>query len=387
MRTSRNIQKRSSAASPGIVRGKGLLGRAGLVGLLGALALVLCPAPVDAHQTRLSSSKLKIEGPAAEAMLELNGIDLNVATGLMLTDSADQVVPERLPQARATISAYVLERVSLEAAEGTRCEGAAGTIQPRNDHVLVELRFRCPDAAQPAAYRVALFHEIDPAARHMVTVDAQRQWIGLLGAANPVLELAKGGESLWRTLWRYFLSGVEHIAIGYDHIAFLFAVIVLGRRLWPLFAVITAFTIAHSITLSLAVLEVVTLPSRLVEIAIAASIVYVAAENFFVRDLRRRWWITFAFGLIHGFGFASVLRDYGLPQDRVVPVLAAFNVGVEAGQLLIVCVAIGVWKAAFVAAARLGFAAGEDAQRRAALVVSGIVLMAALYWLAERFLA
>jgi hypothetical protein len=124
----------------------------------------------------------------------------------------------------------------------------------------------------------------------------------------------------------------------------------------------------------------------MVEIAIAASIVYVAAENFFVRDLRHRWWITFAFGLVHGFGFASVLRDYGLPQDRVVPVLAAFNVGVEAGQLLIVCSAILVWKAAFAVAARWKIPADESAQRRAALMVSGIVLAAALYWLVERFL-
>jgi hydrogenase/urease accessory protein HupE len=233
---------------------------------------------------------------------------------------------------------------------------------------------------------VTLFHEIDPAARHMVTVDAERSWIGLLGAANPVLQLRESAESLWRTLWRYFLSGVEHIAIGYDHIAFLFAVIVLGRRFWPLFAVVTAFTVAHSITLSLAVLDVVTLPSRMVEIAIAASIVYVAAENFFVTDIRHRWWLTFAFGLIHGFGFASVLREYGLPQDRVVPVLAAFNVGVEAGQLLIVGMAVVAWKGGFAIAGRYGLPRSETTQRKVALAVSAIVLVLALYWLVQRFL-
>lgn len=356
------------------------------LGGLGALAFLVCSLPVEAHQTRLSSSRLKIEGSAAEAVLELNGVDLNVAAGLALTDSADQVAPERLREAQERISAYVLDRVALELPGESRCEAAVASIQPKNDHVLVELRFRCLPSEQPAAYRVTLFHEIDPAARHMVTVEAGRKRIGLLGAANPVLELRKAADSLWQTLWRYFLSGVEHIAIGYDHIAFLFAVIVLGRRFWPLFAVITAFTVAHSITLSLAVLEVVTLPSRMVEIAIAASIVYVAAENFFVRDLRRRWWVTFVFGLIHGFGFASVLREYGLPQDRVVPVLAAFNVGVEAGQLLIVCVAIGAWKAAFAIGARWGLPADERAQRKAALAVSVIVLVAALYWLVERFL-
>jgi hydrogenase/urease accessory protein HupE len=393
MRTTKDTRSTKNsldAVNSGIVRSKGQVaaGRFAecFLGALGALAVLICSLPVEAHQTKLSSSRLKIEGSTAEAVLELNGIDLNIAAGLTITDSADQVVPERLREAQERISAYVLERVALELPGALRCEGATGSIQPKNDHVLVELRFGCPPTEQPAAYRVTLFHEIDPAARHMVTVEAERKWIGLLGAASPVLDLHQSGESLWQTLWRYFLSGVEHIAIGYDHIAFLFAVIVLGRRFWPLFAVITAFTVAHSITLSLAVLEVMTLPSRLVEIAIAASIVYVAAENFFVKDLRRRWWITFAFGLIHGFGFASVLRDYGLPQDRVVPVLAAFNVGVEAGQLLIVCSAILVWKAAFAVAARWKIPADERAQRRAALMVSGIVLAAALYWLVERFL-
>jgi hydrogenase/urease accessory protein HupE len=349
-------------------------------------AMLALGSIAHAHQTKLSSSKLTISGSTAEAVLELNGIDLNVASGLTLTDSDAKVLPERLREAEQRISAYVLEHVSVDQSGGARCAGEPASIQPKNDHVLVELRFRCPPPEQPGAYRVTLFHEIDPAARHMVTVDAERSWIGLLGAANPVLQLRKSAESLWRTLWRYFLSGVEHIAIGYDHIAFLFAVIVLGRRFWPLFAVVTAFTVAHSITLSLAVLDVVTLPSRMVEIAIAASIVYVAAENFFVTDIRHRWWLTFAFGLIHGFGFASVLREYGLPQDRVVPVLAAFNVGVEAGQLLIVGMAVVAWKGGFAIAGRYGLPRSETTQRKVALAVSAIVLVLALYWLVQRFL-
>lgn len=349
--------------------------------------LITVPALGHAHQTKLSSSKLKIEGDAAEAILELNGVDLNVATGLVLTGTADQVLAEQLREHRQEIFAYVAERASLGFVGGTRCEATPGSVEAKADHVVIALGFRCPPLGEALAYRVTLFHEVDPAARHIVTVETDRAWMGLLGAGNPVLELRQAKAGLWQTLWHYFLAGVEHIAIGYDHIAFLLAVIVLGRRFWPLFAVVTAFTIAHSITLSLAVLEVVTLPSRLVEIAIAASIVYVAAENFFVTDIRRRWWLTFVFGLVHGFGFASVLREYGMPQDRIVPVLAAFNVGVEAGQLLIVLAAVAVWKAAFAVAPRLGFPESETAQRKVALVVSGLVLMLALYWLVERFLA
>ena len=183
-------------------------------------------------------------------------------------------------------------------------------------------------------------------------------------------------------MWHYLLAGVEHIAIGYDHIAFLIAVIVWGRKLWPLVKVVTAFTIAHSITLSLAVLDVVRLPSLLVETLIAMSIVYVAAENFFVRDMRHRAWITFAFGLIHGFGFASVLRDYGLPQDAVVPALAAFNVGVEIGQVLIVAASFAL----FMVVNRLLRDAkmAMPAMRAMPLALSGVILLLGLYWTVER---
>jgi hydrogenase/urease accessory protein HupE len=220
----------------------------------------------------------------------------------------------------------------------------------------------------------------------MVSVDGDRKFIGLLGVKTPQMTLLQSASSKWQTALRYVASGIEHIAIGYDHIAFLLAVIVLGRRFWPLFKAVTAFTIAHSITLTLAVLRIVELPSALVETLIAASIVYVAAENFFVRDIRHRWWITFAFGLIHGFGFASVLRDYGLPEDAIGLALLSFNVGVEIGQLLIVVAAVIIWQLGFRVAGALGFQITEQRERQVSLVVSGAVLIAGLFWLGQRLL-
>jgi hypothetical protein len=188
-------------------------------------------------------------------------------------------------------------------------------------------------------------------------------------------------------VWHYIVAGIEHIAIGYDHIAFLLAVIVLGRRFWPLFAVVTAFTVAHSITLTLAVLGLVVLPSRIVEPLIAATIVYVAAENFVIRDIRRRWWLTFAFGLVHGFGFASVLREYGIPDHALLPALAAFNAGVEVGQILVVAIAVLAWRAGFALGGKAGLRADASRQRRVSLAVSAGVLLLGLYWLGERLLA
>ena len=106
-----------------------------------------------------------------------------------------------------------------------------------------------------------------------------------------------------------------------------------ASRVWPVVKIVTAFTASHSVTLSLAALNVVTLPSAWVEIAIALSIVYVAVENFFTRVTETRWRDTFLFGFIHGFGFASGLIEIGVPQRAVVPALASFNIGVEVGQI------------------------------------------------------
>jgi hydrogenase/urease accessory protein HupE len=146
--------------------------------------------------------------------------------------------------------------------------------------------------------------------------------------------------SLGQRLWRFFKLGVEHIFLGYDHICFLIALIVVSR-FREIVKIVTSFTIAHSITLILAALDVVRLDSRLVETCIAATIVYVAVENVWLLarttnpSTRHRWILTFFFGLIHGFGFANVLRELNLPTEGLVVCLLSFNVGVEAGQLVI----------------------------------------------------
>ncbi len=150
-------------------------------------------------------------------------------------------------------------------------------------------------------------------------------------------------------LVRFLRLGVEHIFVGYDHICFLMALIVVsGFR--ELVKIVTSFTVAHSITLILAALDVVTIPTRLVESGIALTIVYVALENLWVKDTTHRWMLAFGFGLIHGFGFANVLSETGLPTTGLVRCLIAFNVGVELGQLVIallllpLALALAHWK-------------------------------------------
>jgi hypothetical protein len=209
-----------------------------------------------------------------------------------------------------------------------------------------------------------------------LTIPGRVEVLSVLSAEQPMHEvrLREDPVSIWSQLGGFVWLGVEHIWIGYDHIMFLLALIVIGSRLGPLVKIVTAFTVAHSITLVLATFELVALPSRLVEAGIALSIVYVAAENFWLRDARHRWMLTFGFGFIHGFGFASVLRDLGLPQEGLIASLFGFNVGVEVGQVVIVA-------AVFPAILWLS---RQSFHIRAVQVLSAVILLFGLGWFVER---
>jgi hydrogenase/urease accessory protein HupE len=139
-----------------------------------------------------------------------------------------------------------------------------------------------------------------------------------------------------QTLWRFGRLGVEHIFTGYDHLAFLLGLLVATSTLGSLVRIITSFTIAHSITLALATFNVVILPSRLTESLIALSIGYVATENLLDFRAMKRYYITFLFGLVHGFGFSNVLREMDLPKSNLALSLFSFNAGVEIGQITFV---------------------------------------------------
>ncbi|WGS18503.1 HupE/UreJ family protein [Bradyrhizobium sp. ISRA463] len=207
----------------------------------------------------------------------------------------------------------------------------------------------------------------------------------LLDAANTTVALSAPVPSRLWTFGRYLVTGIEHIFLGYDHIAFLIAIVLWARRLVPVIKIVTAFTIAHSITLSLAALGIVIIPSTIIEPAIAASIVFVALENFFSRDIDRRWRVTFAFGLIHGFGVAGALKEIGMPPNAIATALAAFNIGVEIGQIAIVSIVVPL----LIAGDRLLAGAGGKPAMAAPVVYGFSALITVLggYWLFMRILS
>lgn len=174
--------------------------------------------------------------------------------------------------------------------------------------------------------------------------------------------------------------GIEHILTGYDHLLFLFALLVVCRDLRSIFTVITCFTIAHSITLALATLDIVRLPGRVVEPMIAASIAYVGIENLIRGDAPKwRCLITFSFGLVHGLGFADALREFGISSGSfgIVPPLIGFNLGVEVGQLSVAALVLPIlWQ----------LRKNKLFVRQWVPVCSVVVALAGSYWLVERIM-
>jgi hypothetical protein len=207
-------------------------------------------------------------------------------------------------------------------------------------------------------------------AKQVIFEKGQRQTSIAITSDAPA-ERGSAGQFLF-----YLGLGIEHIIGGIDHLLFLLALLALTTSLWQTVKIVTAFTIAHSITLSLAVLGLVKVPPSIVEPLIAASIVWVAVENLVApAGAARRWLIAGAFGLIHGLGFASMLVELGVPQDAVLRALVGFNIGVELGQLAFVAVVMPplVW-----ASRRLP---------RLPRILSVIVAAVGAIWLVERLLA
>ncbi|WP_128923921.1 HupE/UreJ family protein [Bradyrhizobium guangxiense] len=308
------------------------------------LVLLAICLPAEAHQINLVTVRVALTPDRTVSVeLGLKGSDVDRLIGTKVYDARqDAVDPAAVEAARAAILAYFDRHLAVTGG-GAACRPNDAAILPDGDGIVYRNSFTCADAAGSIVYRSTVLTERDKAARQVVLIaQGKSEMQALLDAEMTTVILSAAPPSLFSTMWRYLVTGVEHIFLGYDHIAFLLAVVLWARRLIPVVKIVTAFTVAHSFTLSLAALDLLVIPSRVVEPAIAASIVFVAAENFFSRDVDRRWRVAFLFGLVHGFGFAGALREVGLSPNAVVPSLVAFNIGVEIGQVAIIAVALPI---------------------------------------------
>jgi hypothetical protein len=361
--------------------------------LVAALALLLSPA-TWAHVASNGFLVLQVHGQQLGGSIELAVRDVELAIGVDANRDG-KVTWGELRAGAPQLMQYVAQHLSI----GTPDSGCPISFQSlqvnqRADGNYAWLPFtaQCQEDVRQLNIRYGLMQDIDPSHRGLLTlVDGPVSQTGVLGGAGAAAVFTVDAPSRGRAFVEYLQAGIWHIWSGIDHLLFLFSLLlpaVLLRkgahwepvaRARPAFLsilkVVTAFTLAHSITLSLAALDVVRLPSRLTESVIAASIVVAALNNIFPLVTESRARIAFAFGLLHGFGFASVLADMGLPPTARLICLLAFNLGIETGQLAVVLAVMPI-----VYALRTGVL------YRRALMPWGSALIAAvaLVWLVQR---
>lgn len=346
--------------------------------------LFLLSLPARAHDPGLSGTIGKLHGDQLELTLSFAIRDAGQIVPLDANNDG-QVTPDEFDLARNRLADSVAKKCEVRFDSALAKPDSAICQQDDAKNVSAHLMFTVPPAKQltldfkiiramPLGHRM-FFSLTDPVGK---TLTEQ-----LLTATTAVVTVPLNGpiaatEKTAHTFTDFILMGVEHIGTGYDHLLFLFALLVVTRTFKSALAVITAFTIAHSITLAISTFNLVILSPSITEPLIAATIVYVGLENLWRHgDPHNRWLLTFSFGLIHGFGFATALREMGVGQRAggVIIPLFGFNLGVELGQLAIAAIVLPiVWK----------LRTKENFLRYGVPACSAIVVLAGSFWFIQR---
>ncbi len=351
-------------------------------------------ATAQAHIASNGFLSANVAGKDVTGSVELAVRDVELAVGIDANRDG-QVTWGELRDGEPKLARYLAEHISFIAQdEDCGLSFQALEVNDRVDGSYAWLPFtaRCPVAVRQLTIHYRVMDGIDPSHRGLLTLTAGNvTQTGVLGGITARAAFSVFAPSRWSAFVEYFQAGIWHILSGIDHLLFLLSLLlpaVLLRRdgqwqpvaaarpaLISIFKVVTAFTLAHSLTLTLAALNIVRLPSRLTESVIAASIIVAALNNIFpaVTDSRAR--IAFAFGLLHGFGFASVLADMGLPQGARLVSLLAFNLGIETGQLAVVLAVMPVV---------YGLRSGAFYRRAVMPWGSAAIAAVALVWLVQR---
>jgi hydrogenase/urease accessory protein HupE len=309
-----------------------------------------------AHRPGLSYARIDADSVA------LTFARPELAAQVPLTDDLDA--------SRVVLREITFDRASLTV-HGVPCTIGDITLRGvEGDGIELRAPLDCPPGE--VTYNAGFLPTFEPGHRHYV--EALGQPVAVLDASASTVTYT-GASDRSDVALRFGKLGVEHIWTGYDHLLFLLGLLLAAPSLRAMLGIVTGFTVAHSITLSAAALGLVSIPPRFVEPAIAASIAFVGIENFWRPAPRRRVVITFLLGLIHGFGFAGLLIDLGLPRDALAVALVCFNGGVEVGQATLVALALPLllWMRRY-----------PWWERRAVPIASVGVALAGMFWFAER---
>ena len=342
-----------------------------------ACCVLLSSISAAAHPAPFSYLDLHVSDDGVEGSLTLHVLDL--AHDLGIKTPSDLLDPMGAERERSRVIALLSDRLWIGTG-GDRIVLEWLRIEPAPERDAVRLRLRGAAPVRGSVTVRARLFSYDPMHQTFVNVyegGSLRQQAILTAAGDEETYYrasAQGAAAVART---FVPAGIHHILIGPDHILFLVGLLLLGGTWGALVRIVTAFTLGHSLTLSLAALNLLSPPAAIIEPAIALSIVFVGADNLVRgegRDLRA--WVALAFGLVHGFGFANVLREFGLPREALEWSLFSFNVGVEIGQLAIVLVV-----ASALAAVRRR---SDTAGYRVAYAGSCVVIAAGTYWFVQR---
>lgn len=316
--------------------------------------LLLLPLSALAHKASDSYLSLNVQGEQVSGQWDIALRDIDFAIGLD-RDGDGEITWGELRTQQAAVVSWALQTLTL--ARGDACTLGVPQMQVDSHtdgaYAVLQLKGQCPSGRGELTLNYRLLFDVDALHRGLVRLDLDGlTHATVMAPATPSQRFSPAAVSRLTQFGEFFVQGVWHIWIGYDHVLFLLSLLLpvvlvraqpgwlgvdrFGQALHEVLWVVTSFTVAHSVTLSLAALGVLQLPSRLVESAIAISVVLAALNNIFPLVSQRRWLAAFGFGLIHGFGFASVLAELGLPQEALVLSLVGFNLGVEVGQLAIV---------------------------------------------------
>ena len=305
--------------------------------------VLLCLWPISTavgHELSTSYSQIRVAGTNVDIAFTINATEMHNGPQVDI-DQDGRVTEAELDASFDALSRAVLDnyQVSIPGSDPIAPDSVEYTFVADNV-IRIDLSYIFSEPANDLNVFSSLDEVTQPDHRHLLQIgegSAARHTV--LDQSGPLIEIDYTmGIPQWVTVWEFALLGIKHIVTGYDHLAFLVGLLLVTTTMRSLLKIVTAFTLGHSVTLALATLGVVAIPSRLIESLIALSIAYVAVENFLGRRLAHRWVITFLFGLVHGFGFSNVLQDLGLSSGRLAVSLFSFNAGVEIGQLIFVTV-------------------------------------------------
>ncbi len=312
--------------------------------LLGLSIVLSFATPSQAHWADLAVADIQIKQQDVD-------INLTIPTGLLIqfdTDKDQQLSAVEIDRQQTDIQKFLNDKIQLTAAsqksETLIVQSTAAKKLPSNliatpdTHSNLLLQYHWAQPINQLQISYDLFVPGVNTARCLAQV-IRADKIDNLVFTPTSKNAALIDAPLIQQITSFIQLGIEHIWTGYDHILFLVSLLMLGGELRYLLKVVTAFSVSHSFTLFLAALNIVSVPSRWVEIAIALSIAYLAAENLWRKQPQARWEMAFGFGLIHGLGFSSALQELELPQTNLVTSLASFSIGIEIGQFAIVLIA------------------------------------------------